>query len=134
MRMCEKHWAMLREAVVVRGMWHLVAKDDEEAMARTVTEMRAVEQGGRGTASYEPLLSMMWMIYGRAMRHMGYLLHGPDVERGLPDCPICEAVRRHPANCPHCGDQDHERLWIDGPADAALAEAKRLGLEIRPVA
>lgn len=125
MKFCEKHWTAIREAVRARGLGHLISATGRDAVARTMAEL----QGKAEPDDFDPLMSVTWMIYGKGVQYFPYLMFGPEPERGLPDCPICEAVRRHPTPCPHgCTAEAYERWWIDGPADAALQLAREKGL------
>lgn len=118
MKMCERHWAALREAIISRRMGHLIAANGREAHARTAA---AFAPGGRAEpADYEPLAGACLMIYGRAAS-LGLM--------AIEGCPVCELIATHPADCQHgCTAKDIELHWIDGPADGALEHATELGL------
>lgn len=117
MRICQPHWNRLREALALRGLSHLGAKTPQEAFAAVVTELE-----GRGAENdFDPLLLCNNMIFSEGLRRCGLVLMDPQ-----PDdthlCPICESQRQY------------GEWWINGPADAALEEARRLGLVPTPPA
>lgn len=124
MRICEKHWSMMRIAVEVRGMTHLIRSGEDNC--ETITSMLAGEVPA--LTSFDPLLSMHWMVSNEALRQGGLYAMGDF-------CPICEAMKLS-ANLPPVNGTDLigpdsdfiERLWIDGPADVALNECVRRGL------
>jgi hypothetical protein len=114
MKICDKHWTMLREAIQIRGLMHLVAKEGNEAAARIAEEIKGKE------APYDPLMSCNWMVTNEALRLGGlYLLNKADC------CPICEAMEKlngTPMNEAKelWTSREVEMAWINGPADAAL--------------
>jgi hypothetical protein len=109
LKFCDDHWEKLRQAVKDRGLWHLVARSGQEATERVKDEL-----GNKETdATWDPLMACHWAVNGNALKMGGlYLLQG-DL------CQICEAIKHG------CGD---ESLWINRPADDALAYAKEHGL------
>lgn len=112
MQFCTDHWDKLRAAIVSRGLDHLVAKDGKAAISNEIAKLNGEE------GKYDPLMSCHWMITNRALETGGmYLMFTK--EDGTQYCPVCEAVNVGG------GEESH---WIDGPADAALAECKRRGL------
>lgn len=116
MKFCQPHWDALKLAVESRGLGHLIAANGRDAMARAVAELKGTDEPD----DFDPLMAAHWMISGKALEMGGlYLMTG-----GY--CPICEVVKHHPADCgkPDCTPESYERWWIDGPADAVLAEAR----------
>jgi hypothetical protein len=116
MQICEKHWAMLRLAIETRGLSQFVVTDGETAMKQ------ALDQLDGHDAPYDPLASCAWMIMGRATQQGGLYLMTGDY------CPICEAVKHTNLDGVPVPQAEVEKHWTDGPADAALAECKRLGM------
>lgn len=112
MKFCEAHWAKLSDAVKARGLWPLVARGGQEAIARAVEEI----EGKATDATYDPLMACHWMIVSRALITLGPYLLGGDL------CPLCEVLRVHDSEpCEHgCTHDDVETRWTEGPADAAL--------------
>jgi len=128
MKPCDKHWTMMRAAVEERGITHLI-KTAQQNHAAIVDQLERTDAGRQPDAGapradeFDPLMSAYWMVMSRALEHGGlYLMHTP--EGGGHYCPICEAIKHTPDSTPEAT----ERHWIDGPADAALAQAAQLGL------
>jgi hypothetical protein len=120
MRICQPHWDKLRTAIKNRGLSHLGAKSGEEAITDAVTELKG------GTPDYDPLMSCHWMITSQALKMGGLYLMGAKPD-GTEYCPICEAVAH--MNPPEGMTKEQQELsWINGPADAALEECRRLGI------
>lgn len=117
MKMCERHWAMMRAAVEARGMTPLVSDDGQSAVVKLVEEI----QQGLTMDTFDPLMAMNWNIMGNLMETLGsasfYLLSsGPEdlidvaqlTESDLqakyagqtwPRCPICYANIAHEFSC-----------------------------------
>jgi hypothetical protein len=112
MKMCQPHWDALRKAVADRGMGHLGAKSGAEAIVHMVTEI----EGRAAENDYDPLMSCHNMIMSAAVGIVGLDLMKPPG----PNCPVCMVMDAARAA--------QEREFINGPADAALAECKKLGL------
>ena len=108
MRICQTHWDKLRAALKERGLDHLGAKSGKEAVDDAVTQLSG------GDTDYDPTMACFYMISSKGLEIGGLYMMGTD-EQGNERCPICECVA-HGA-----GD---ENFWINGPADAALAEAR----------
>lgn len=111
MKICLKHWGMLRSAIEDRDLTRLVAQDGREAMARLMETKEA---------PFDPLMSCNWMIVNRALDTIGLYL----LSQNEDHCPICGVMDV-------CGDkpdnsgkiwtsEEIEFAWINGPADAAL--------------
>lgn len=130
MRFCQSHWDKLRAAIDARGLTPLVAKNGREAAGRVARREKA---GHVILDDYDPLLEAHNMILGEALRIAGIELLVSDL------CPVCEAVL-HLSACPTgtCTPAPGatveeraaaaEKMWIDAPADAALAFAREKGL------
>jgi hypothetical protein len=112
MKICETHWAKLRQALKDRGIDHLGAKTGEEAFQNITDQLDGTK------TEYDPLMDCNMMIWSAGIE-MGGLYLMDKKEDGSSHCPICEAVQND------CGD---EKYWIDGPADAALSHCRELRL------
>lgn len=110
MKFCDAHWTRMTKAVEVRGMASLVATSGQDLIERMQKELSA----GPSRHTFDPLMSMYWMISGRALDSLGLYLLAGDY------CPICEIVKAHGIEpCMHgCTGAEVEERWIDGPADA----------------
>jgi hypothetical protein len=115
MRICQKHWDALREAIKQRGLEHLVAQSGEAAVENIVAELQGTEK----SEDYDPLMSCHWMIMGQATKMLGLEVMSPN-EDGTPKCPVCAVV------------EAIEFDYINGPADAALDECRARGLAPEP--
>lgn len=120
MKYCNHHWTMLRIAIDVRGLTHLVARDGAEAVKRLKSEA----DGTATPFTYDPLMAAHNMVIARALKlgGIGMLGTAPD---GGEYCPVCEAMRGHAS---YQSAQITERHYTDGPADAALAYCRESGL------
>lgn len=110
MRMCQKHWDMIRARLKELGVDHLGAKTGEEARAAIITEME-----GRGAENeFDPLMSCNNMIFEQGLKR-----NGPEMLLPEPaeQCPICLALKQYEV-----------QFWINGPTQAAYEECARLGL------
>lgn len=122
MKICDNHWAKLTEAIKSRGLWHLVTKEGKAAFDSIAGQLQGQPEEG-----YDPLMACNFMIWGRAIDVGGLYLMTGDL------CPVCEAMV-HTAKFPKEGETEPvgeawvESHWIDGPADAALAHCRELGL------
>lgn len=128
MKFCQHHWDMLRQAIKDRGMESLVPTSGAEA------EARMAEVAAGNASAFDPLMACHWMIVNRAVEFGGlYLIMAkPD---GGDFCPVCEAME-HTAPVDSEGKPwtkaDTESHWINGPADCALSEARKLHLIQNP--
>lgn len=126
MKMCDKHWAALRQAIEARGLTHLI----QSAETNLDNAAQVIEGADEAELPYDPLMSCWWMISGQAIKLGGVYLMSGDY------CPICEAVKHttgHPRLDEHGVEVPAtaewiESWWIDGPADAAHQECRRRGL------
>jgi hypothetical protein len=116
MKFCQDHWNKLRTAMTARGLDHLGAKSGEDAIASVKAELDGEE------TEFDPLMACHWMITSRAIE-IGGLYLMTKKEDGGDYCPICEAAAH--ADVPLGVVEDY---WINGPADAAQAEARKRGL------
>ena len=127
MRLCQKHWGELREAIRARGIYHLVAKDGESAMKRTVSEIN----GTADDSTFDPLMAAYWAITGRAMELGGLYLMGQD-ENKNEYCPLCELdkfARNEDGSQPIPAASTQ---WINGCCDAQLRYCEEKGLVPKP--
>jgi hypothetical protein len=120
MKICKPHWDKLRTALRERGIDHLGAKSGKEAADDAVTELQG------GDPEYDPTMACNNMIWSQGLK-MGGLYLMSQKEDGSEYCPICEAIA-HMQPPSGMTKEEQERSWIDGPADAALAESRRRGL------
>lgn len=124
MKFCQPHWDKLRAAVESRGLGHLVAANGRDAHARAVAEL----QGHAEVDDFDPLMTAHWMIVGVVQQRVGLALFFGDAI-----CPVCEGIKTNEGHVDAklgrvYTPEEEESYWIDGPADAVLADAKRLGL------
>lgn len=118
MKFCQPHWDALRAAVESRGLGHLIAANGRDALARTVAEL----EGRDEPDDFDPLMSAHWMIAGRATDVLGLAIFTGDY------CPVCELLKVTPPPPEGHRYATNEAYFIDGPADAVLAEAQARGL------
>ena len=120
MKFCQSHWEDLRAKIRERGLYGLVATSGEQAMSQMVKSL----EGAAPKSTFDPLMSLHWMIVNRAMSVAGLELMMVN-EDGSERCPLCYLI----ANCP-CGQGEAcpIRKWPDGAADAVREEAIKLGL------
>ena len=88
MKVCTKHWDMMKEAVETSGMSSLISADSEHAIARTKEEL----EGGLTADNFDPLLQLGWHFTSEALRCGGLYLMFTN-ESGENDghyCPLCE--------------------------------------------
>ena len=111
MRMCMDHWNALRKAIDDRGLYGLVAKSGEAAIASIV---RHVEKTADQKADFDPLMNANFAIYAAFLEDAG--------PAGLcfDGCPLCE-VAKSPK-------EKLDEEWINGVSDDQLATARALGL------
>jgi hypothetical protein len=123
MQFCQNHWGILRKAIIDRGMEHLIAKTGEECIKKLVTD---IDQHSKTT--FDPLMGAHNMIISQALNDCGLEVMMQN-EDGSDRCPICWMDTKHKDNCtdPNC-IWTYEENWIQGVANDALTEAKRLGL------
>lgn len=120
MKICQKHWDMLRQAIKDRGLDHFGARNSDEVLENIQEELKG------GKAEYDPLMDCNTMIWSQALKMGGAYLMEQKAD-GSAYCPICEALTHQIAE-PGKTKDDQERWWINGPADAALTHCQELGL------
>lgn len=130
---CQKHWGMMREAVDVRGMSHLVAKDGRAAMENTVAQIE-----GRATEeNWDPLMTAFWNMKTLGLNKCGLA----SLAEGF--CILCEIqksyddLQAHPEKMespdwPKGAVPRDAQGWIDSCMDAMLSHARDKGLVPRP--
>jgi len=123
MKLCDKHWQLLRSEVERAGMTHLAAPDAKAAHANMVGQL----DGEKPKDTFDPLMNANFAIMGAALEQGGlYMMSG---ER----CPVCEAMK-HMAKVPlveggePVGEAWVEQHWTRGPVEAQLEQARSLGL------
>jgi hypothetical protein len=141
MRVCDRHWNLLKDAIEKRGLSHLIAKSGVEAARNMAAEL----QGEDTLANYDPLMASHWAIVGNCMDLIGkaggdplYLMGATDdpvvgygkqyEDRTWPHCPLCYVNLAHEVSCGGCPlDQEHGfDFWIDRAADGQVERVKRL--------
>lgn len=117
MKMCQRHWDLMRAAVEARGMSALVAPSGASAFANLTDEIAR----GSTTDNFDPLMAMNWNIASNLLERLGpaglYLLGAGDEDpididriaaqglkdkyrgRTWPRCPICYANIAHELTC-----------------------------------
>lgn len=107
MKMCDSHWSMLREAINVRGMGHMVLENGEQLMGRVVAELedRATD------ATFDPLFAAHNMIIEHALKWLGLYLMTGDY---CPICEFCAHIEPPPEGHRYL---TNESYMIDGPTD-----------------
>jgi hypothetical protein len=124
MKFCQSHWDALKAAIESRGLGHLVAANGRDAHARVVADLT----GKSDVSDFDPLMSAHWMIVSRATQVLGIGIMCAK-EDGGEYCPVCELVTATPP--PPAGHQypTNELYFIDGPADAMLADCREMGID-----
>lgn len=124
MRMCQRHWDALRAAIDARGLGRFVAANGRDATAR----MKAELEGTAEPDDFEPLLGAHNLILARALESLGLYVMRPAEAGGAEPCPACDLIAAYPPPPEGHRYPTNELFFIDGPADAALDEARRRGL------
>ena len=132
MKMCQRHWGLLRDAIKAEGLYDLVAPDGRQAMRNMASEL----QSGAAIQNFDPLMAAHNDIWSHAMDLAGLAVMAPDAD-GNERCPVCFCAELHLATCPDrpCPDptfdgwttiaarhskETYERLLADAtPDDAA---------------
>jgi hypothetical protein len=118
MQICQIHWDKLRAAIKDRGIDHLGAKNAKQAYDDMEKQVLSIP------SDYDPLMSCNWMIQSKGLKMGGLYIMGQK-DDGSHYCPICEAIVHKPDDAEVQWVEDY---WIQGPADAALEECRKLGL------
>ena len=123
MKMCERHWGMLRAAIDRRGLTGLVAKSGEQACSNVAADLQGTKNP---RATFDPLMDAHFAIVNQVMGRVGLAVMAPN-DDGSERCPLCFIQETHDKECqdPRCGSFDK---WIDCASDDSLARAKELGL------
>lgn len=136
MKFCEQHWADLRQGVVDRGMWHLVAKSGQDAAEAAVRDLEGRPEPG----DWDPLMAAHWALAGRVMDAIGNSQGPMAAVSAMADpewCPMCsiqesfevwdkpEQIAKHGPRPAHARDAAG---WIDSCLDAMLKHARGKGL------
>lgn len=122
MKICERHWTMLREGAERRGMAHLVARNGQEALQNAVLQL----EGRERESQFDPLMVANNLIWAAALRRCGLALMVGDL------CPVCEGIRSNDGVVDPVAGRvftaaEEEAYWIDGPLDRVLADARVSG-------
>lgn len=90
MKICQQHWDMIRQSVIVHGMDHLGAKSGQQAIADTIKDLEGVSTKD----DFDPNMSHHWHWMHVALTNGGlYLLNNnEDGSNEGNYCPICEFV------------------------------------------
>lgn len=146
MKICEKHWVDCRAAIDNRGLTHLI-KSGKELIDTTVAQLESGEK--IDPKDYDPLSSLNFMLWGRAIELMG--MQAMLVDESLANdatrnhghiCPLCSARAAfdyHNTPTGTCGDpqctlkvEQGSTPWdtkmIDGASDAIFEHCKNVGL------
>ena len=109
MRMCERHWGLLRTAIADLGMADLVAPDGETAIKILVSEF----QTGSRVTNFDPLMAANNDIWSHAMDLAGLSVMAPNPD-GSERCPICYCAELHAGSCldDPCPDPRFDK-WIE---------------------
>lgn len=107
MKICEAHWATLRQGIEDRGMAHLIGTG-ESAMEAIIEEL---EGSDVDESKFDPLLQANNYIWSRALETMGLSVMVVDETPGAPNeghvCPLCMARKtfdRHNTPTGRCGE------------------------------
>lgn len=130
MKFCQMHWDRLRDAIREREIYHLVATDGEDVVAR----MKEASESDKPTlAMFDPLNYAHMQIISHALDAGGLAImaHNDD---GSERCPICFMSEQHDLFCtrPGCDvpkDGTAFDAWIGYAADDAKRMADRLESE-----
>jgi hypothetical protein len=124
MKFCQTHWDALKAAIESRGLGHLIAVNGRDAHARAVADLT----GKADVSDFDPLMSAHWMIVSRATQDFGIGIMGVDAN-GNQYCPACELIKATPQPAPGHRYATNDLYFIDGPADAILAECREMGID-----
>lgn len=156
MRICKDHWAKMRVKVEALGLSQFVPGSGQEAMARTVRDLEAYQDGSKQLKTdWDPLSTMCWNFSGRVMEKIGLrimmdrkdpdgMVENKDEEGFNHVCPLCivrmdfDAHNTPTGVCgnPKCtiqvesGEQPWDENWIDSCGDAMLRHAVELKLVV----
>lgn len=140
MKMCQKHWDALREAITARGLSALVAEDGHRAATNVVDELK----NGRTLDNYDPLMAAHWALVGNCMETLGRtagpqavaaVMFDHDPSGGCPLCALNDAFNsrmgpdgRCTCGCgdPRVATRDQYDAWIDRAADDQVEAWKAL--------
>jgi hypothetical protein len=115
MQLCDKHYADIKDAMTLRGLWKLRPQTDEELKQK----MKDANLNGENATNFDPLRGVTIGIYSNALQQGGeYLLHMKD--DGSHHCPLCEVLI-------HKG-QDHVDDWVNAASDEAMRRSIEYGL------
>lgn len=124
MKMCDKHWPMLRKAIEDEGLGKFIGNSDS---VRAEVEAAAAGEPLEDSKGFDPLFRANSMIMSAAVKNGGlYLLTGDY-------CPICEAIK-HTSGTPREGETEPageewvERHWTVGVAQSIRGYMSSLGL------
>lgn len=123
MKMCQKHWDMLRVEVVEQGMGEWIAQDGETAAAQLADALSRHEVT---KVNYDPLMDCHMMVMNRAVGIAGVVVMTEEF-----GCPICFFNGRRnpdgscPCTNPGCpgkapGSVPDFETWIKGPDSCVL--------------
>jgi hypothetical protein len=111
MTMCKPHWDKLREAIIMKGLSHLISKDGEVLMSRMAKQTHNVEN----LDSYDPLMAAFMAIMSNALTQGGFYLLTEDL------CPLCELDTYRPT------DPLHSDNWIEKATEEQLKYCRDKG-------
>ena len=128
MNVCQKHWNVLREAVKVRGMDHLVAKSGQEAAQAMVDELN----GTKTLDQWDPLMAMHFNLGGKIMERVGLAALQPGFCYGCAIQDSYDSFDNHPELGPRPPEALDFQGWVDSCADAMLKYAREKKLVTEP--
>lgn len=128
MKICDTHWAKLRELIEARSMTHLI-KTGQENMETMVDQINGEPTSPK---DYDPLMAANFMVMGQALKQGGLYMMGQKPD-GSDYCPICEAVENMakvslPGKTEPVGAEWVENHWTVGVVDSIHEHCRRLGL------
>lgn len=122
MNVCQEHWDLLRAAVEVRGMTHLVARSGQEAAADMVAQL----EGRSSLDNWDPLMAAHWPLAGKIMERVGL------AALALDFCYLCAIQQSYDWYDKEDVERPPEALapqgWVDSCMDAMLEYAREQGL------
>lgn len=130
MKMCQRHWDLLKDAIKERGLYDLVAPDGKAAMTNMASEV----QSGSKVTNFDPLMAAHNDIWGHAMDLAGLAVMSPNPD-GSEKCPICYCADLHAPECKDdpCPDPRFDE-WIGFAANHAKIAYEALLKESEPQA
>lgn len=129
MRMCMRHWEMLKQAVVDRGLSAMISDGGEELVARLASQ----QEEGITVDNFDPLMYAMTVIIEQSIGYASEAAGQAGVDEITADnniglgCPLCFLDMKHK---PLCDDEACTGFdeWTQRGADAALQRCEGMKL------